>query len=103
MSERELSELILSMELGGWSGVDSPGVASNKHLSTCGAHAGCYDNLKFTNSFSLRRLIRGGRLTNPFMLIPSFELSYRSNAHLAYIVIPLFTARPGQYHHQPHL
>ena len=41
VTERELSELILSVELGGRSGVDSPGDASNKHLGACGAYAGC--------------------------------------------------------------
>merc|ERR1719348_2863084 len=34
MSKRELSELILSVELGRRSRVDSPGVASNKYLGT---------------------------------------------------------------------
>ena len=42
MSERELSELILSVELGGR--VDCPGVWQN--LSTCSAYAGCENNLK---------------------------------------------------------
>jgi len=41
MTKRELSELILSVELGRRSGVDSPGDASDKYLSTAGAHASC--------------------------------------------------------------
>ena len=88
-----------NVELGRRSRVDSPGVASNKYLGTCGAHAGCYDNLKITNCFSLRTLLlwEGGGLTNPFMLIPGFELSYRSIAYLAYIVSLPALAVPGQY------
>ena len=50
MSERELSELILSVELGGRVRVDCPGVASYKELSTCSAYAGCENNLKIFHS-----------------------------------------------------